>query len=225
MNDSPSTAVRTWLKGFRPLTLNARPRDCLRAGLGACIGALAAVFACQALFGSELALRLAAPLGASAVLLFALASSPLAQPWSMLGGNLVAALAGGLSAYWFGHDLAPALVGMALGMLLMFALRCLHPPSCALALSVALNPSLSELGIDVVWPILLSTLVLIGCALLYNNLMRSPTRAPTSRRGPISMAPATWRRARVRTSPPGTWTRRCRTSANTSTSPATTSSD
>ncbi len=84
----------------------------------------------------------------------------------MLGGNLVAALAGGLSAYWFGHELAPALVGMALGMLLMFALRCLHPPSCALALSVALNPSLSELGIDVVWPILLSTLVLIGCALL-----------------------------------------------------------
>ncbi|VFT07706.1 CBS-domain-containing membrane protein [Pseudomonas aeruginosa] len=178
MNDSPSTAVRTWLKGFRPLTLNARPRDCLRAGLGACIGALAAVFACQALFGSELALRLAAPLGASAVLLFALASSPLAQPWSMLGGNLVAALAGGLSAYWFGHDLAPALVGMALGMLLMFALRCLHPPSCALALSVALNPSLSELGIDVVWPILLSTLVLIGCALLYNNLMRSPYPRP-----------------------------------------------
>ncbi|MGV8442246.1 HPP family protein, partial [Pseudomonas aeruginosa] len=59
----------------------------------------------------------------------ALDSSPLAQPWSMLGGNLVAALAGGLSAYWFGHDLAPALVGMALGMLLMFALRCLHPPS------------------------------------------------------------------------------------------------
>ncbi|MBG6569960.1 HPP family protein [Pseudomonas aeruginosa] len=178
MNDSPSTAVRTWLKGFRPLTLNARPRDCLRAGLGACIGALAAVFACQALFGSELALRLAAPLGASAVLLFALASSPLAQPWAMLGGNLVAALVGGLSAYWFGHDLAPALVGMALGMLLMFALRCLHPPSCALALSVALNPSLSELGIDVVWPILLSTLVLIGCALLYNNLMRSPYPRP-----------------------------------------------
>ncbi|WP_208530104.1 HPP family protein, partial [Pseudomonas aeruginosa] len=178
MNDSPSTAVRTWLKGFRPLTLNARPRDCLRAGLGTCIGALAAVFACQALFGSELALRLAAPLGASAVLLFALASSPLAQPWSMLGGNLVAALAGGLSAYWFGHELAPALVGMALGMLLMFALRCLHPPSCALALSVALNPSLSEVGIDVVWPILLSTLVLIGCALLYNNLMRSPYPRP-----------------------------------------------
>ncbi|MEM7928040.1 HPP family protein, partial [Morganella morganii] len=59
-----------------------------------------------------------------------------------------------------------------------FALRCLHPPSCALALSVALNPSLSELGIDVVWPILLSTLVLIGCALLYNNLMRSPYPRP-----------------------------------------------
>ncbi|MCR3864639.1 CBS domain-containing protein, partial [Pseudomonas aeruginosa] len=79
----------------------------------------------------------------------------------------------------FGHLLVVGGdTGMALGMLLMFALRCLHPPSCALALSVALNPSLSELGIDVVWPILLSTLVLIGCALLYNNLMRSPYPRP-----------------------------------------------
>ncbi|MEM5617920.1 HPP family protein [Pseudomonas aeruginosa] len=178
MNDSPSTAVRTWLKGFRPLTLNARPRDCLRAGLGACIGALAAVFACQALFGSELALRLAAPLGASAVLLFALASSPWRNPGRCSAATWSPPWPAASAPIGSGHDLAPALVGMALGMLLMFALRCLHPPSCALALSVALNPSLSELGIDVVWPILLSTLVLIGCALLYNNLMRSPYPRP-----------------------------------------------
>ncbi|WP_447531921.1 HPP family protein, partial [Pseudomonas aeruginosa] len=81
------------MKRCRPRPLTARPRDGLRAGLGACSGALAAVFACQALVGSELALRLAAPLGASAVLLFALASSPQAPPRSKLGGRLVAARA------------------------------------------------------------------------------------------------------------------------------------
>ena len=90
---------------------------------------------------------------------------------------------------------------------------------------MALNPSLSELGIDVVWPILLSTLVLIGCALLYNNLMRSPYPRPyqpprANLHGTRDLAPS----ARTDFSA-GTWTRRCKTSANTSTSPATTSSD
>jgi CBS domain-containing membrane protein len=37
---------------------------------------------------------LIAPMGASAVLLFAVPSSPLAQPWSIMGGNLWAAFIG-----------------------------------------------------------------------------------------------------------------------------------
>jgi CBS domain-containing membrane protein len=41
-----------------------------------------------------------APMGASAVLLFAVPASPLAQPWSIIGGNLVAATVGVACARW-----------------------------------------------------------------------------------------------------------------------------
>ena len=39
-----------------------------------------------------------APLGASAVLVFAVPSSPLAQPWSIVGGNVLSALIGASQA-------------------------------------------------------------------------------------------------------------------------------
>ena len=45
-----------------------------------------------------------APMGASAVLLFLLPASPLAQPWAILGGNLVSALIGVSCAKLLGHD-------------------------------------------------------------------------------------------------------------------------
>ncbi|MBU6418539.1 MAG: HPP family protein [Proteobacteria bacterium] len=40
---------------------------------------------------------LAAPIGASTVLLFAVPASPLAPPWSILGGNVTAAILGDAS--------------------------------------------------------------------------------------------------------------------------------
>ncbi len=40
------------------------------------------------------------PLGASAVLVFGLPASPLAQPWSVVGGNTVSAMVGvGITAF------------------------------------------------------------------------------------------------------------------------------
>ena len=43
---------------------------------------------------------LLAPLGASAVILFALPHSPLAQPWSLIGGLLISAIIGALCGAW-----------------------------------------------------------------------------------------------------------------------------
>ncbi|MFW2000661.1 HPP family protein, partial [Acinetobacter ursingii] len=41
-----------------------------------------------------------APMGASSVLLFAVPSSPLAQPWTMLIGNTIAATVGVACSTW-----------------------------------------------------------------------------------------------------------------------------
>lgn len=59
--------------------------------LGACVGLALCCLVTSHLFSLDVTLRLAAPLGASSLLLFAVSSSPLAQPWSVLLGNLVAA--------------------------------------------------------------------------------------------------------------------------------------
>ncbi len=70
-------------------------------------------------------------MGASTVLLFAVPASPLAQPWSILGGNTIAALIGvGVRMLVPDPMLASAMAG-ATAILAMLVLRCLHPPSGA----------------------------------------------------------------------------------------------
>ncbi|GME43552.1 hypothetical protein ACJ2_29740 [Pantoea sp. QMID2] len=63
------------------------------AGLGAGIGLVLTSLLSHWMLG-ELNLWFVAPVGASAVLLFGLPASPLAQPWAIVGGNSLSALAG-----------------------------------------------------------------------------------------------------------------------------------
>jgi CBS domain-containing membrane protein len=82
---------------------------------------------------------LIAPFGATAVLVFAVPNSPLAQPWSVVVGNSVSALValGVMAALPLAHWAAPLAVGLAI--IAMLALRALHPPGGAVALLVALT--------------------------------------------------------------------------------------
>lgn len=84
-------------------------------------------------------LPLMASMGASAFLLFVFPHSPLSQPWPVLGGHVIAALA----AFGFSHLIEqPVFVAAAsigLSVLGMHLLRCLHPPAAATALAIALS--------------------------------------------------------------------------------------
>src|SRR5450830_472175 len=102
---------KLWLRGFipGPVVVNATER--LRACCGALLGILLTGLVSHWALGASAPLPLLiAPMGASAVLLFGVPASPLAQPWSIIGGNLVAAVIGVACARWI-HDpvLAPAL--------------------------------------------------------------------------------------------------------------------
>src|SRR6202012_5559167 len=79
-----------------------------------------------------------APLGASAGLVFCVPASPLAQPWSVVGGNTLSALVGVASMAAFGTTPAGAGVAVGAAIITMFALRCLHPPGGASALLTVL---------------------------------------------------------------------------------------
>lgn len=115
---------------------------------------------------------LIAPMGASAVLLFLLPASPLAQPWAILGGNLVSALIGVSCAQLLGHSVAVAALAGALAAAAMLALRCLHPPGGAVALTAVLgSPSVQLLGYGFAfWPVGINSAFMLLLALLFNNL-------------------------------------------------------
>ena len=119
---------------------------------------------------------LVAPMGASAVLLFAVPSSPLAQPWSLLGGNLVAAIVGVACAKLVADPAVAAALAVSLAIALMFALRCVHPPSGAVALTAVLGgPTIHALGFGFVLdPIAIQSVALLASAMLYHLVTGHP---------------------------------------------------
>ncbi|MEH3108407.1 MAG: HPP family protein [Sphingomonas fennica] len=125
---------------FRPLLAGAEWPARAIGGLGAilCIALTTALCAHLGPGGADLP-AIVAPIGASAVLLFAVPASPLAQPWPVIGGNTIAALVG-VTAWRLIPDAAVA-AGVAVGgaILLMSLCRCLHPPGGAAALTAVIG--------------------------------------------------------------------------------------
>lgn len=118
-----------WLRGFRPQSLTYRPADYLRGGLGSLLGLLAAAWSAHYFnLGPETVPFIVAPMGASAVLLFAAPASPLAQPWSVVGGNIISSLIGVAAARLIPDTAVAAACAVAVAIVVMCALRCLHPP-------------------------------------------------------------------------------------------------
>jgi len=145
----------------------------MRAVAGALVGLLLTAGLSMHLVGTAtLPLALVAPMGASAVLLFCVPASPLAQPWSVIGGNTISALVGIACAKAIGNPLLAGPLAGALAILVMFLLRCLHPPSGAVALTTVLGgPAVHAAGFGFAFvPVGLNSALIVLVALVFNNL-------------------------------------------------------
>lgn len=165
--------MRLLLRRLVPESIPLSRREQARCAAGALIGILATGLLSRAALGSGSALpAMIAPMGASAVLLFAVPTSPLAQPWSILGGNLVAALIGVTAATYVPDAVLAASLAIGCAIALMMGLRCLHPPSGAVALTAVLGgPAIRDLGYGfVLWPVAANSLLMLAIALVFNNL-------------------------------------------------------
>lgn len=146
-------------------------REQLRAGVGALIGIsfCALLVSLGVAFGTS-SLYLVAPLGATAVLVFCVPNSPLAQPWSAIVGNVTAALVA-LFVIWLVPG--PWSIGIAVGAAItaMMFVRALHPPGGAVALLTALEPTRAlEAGpLVALMPVGLTTGTLVVAAIAYNR--------------------------------------------------------
>ena len=184
------TDIPSWLHNLLPAKPTVTLAEQLRASAGA-LAALALAAALSILWLGNAAVWLIAPMGASAVLLFCLPGSPLAQPWAVIGGNVVSALVG-VACYQLcgGHWLAAPLAG-GLAIAAMFALRCLHPPGGAVALTAVLaGPAVHVLGFGfALLPVALNSALMVLAALAVNNL--TGKRYPHSQRSALDNPHAT----------------------------------
>ncbi len=120
--------------------------------------------------------------GASAVLIFGIANSPLAQPRNLIGGHLVSAIIGVTvqkfvpAETWFQAALAVSLsvVGMQIT-------KTLHPPGGATALITNIgSEKIKAMGYSFVWsPVMSGVMILFLIAMICNNI--SPGRSYPSR--------------------------------------------
>ncbi|WP_048441708.1 HPP family protein [Caenimonas sp. SL110] len=163
---------------FRPGRTRVGSRERLRAIVGAGLGIVVTALLARWWASSHGdMLWLAAPLGASAVLVFAVPASPLAQPWPVVGGNVLSALVGSACAMAIADPAWAGACAVALAIAVMFGLRCLHPPGGASALLVALSGAGFSFA---VFPMLVDSILLVMMGVLYNSL--------TGRRYPHSQA-------------------------------------
>lgn len=180
------TTLRDWARAWMPGRTGVNVRERWRALLGAALGIAFTGLLSRLLSpmaGSTV--WLIAPLGASAVLVFALPASPLAQPWSVIGGNTLSMVVGIACARWIPDPvLAAALaVGGAVGV--MFAFRCLHPPGGAAALLAVLTQT--TVFSAALFPTLANCVMLVFAGVLFNTL--TGRRYPHIQSLPRQMAP------------------------------------
>lgn len=175
----------SFLSALLPAPSHTSFRERARACGGAVLALLATGLLSRTLLPDEPShIFLVGPMGASAVLLFCLPASPLAQPWSVIGGNVVSGLVGAACVRWLGDTVPLAALAVALAIGAMFALRCLHPPGGAVALTVVMGgPALHAAGFEFpLVPVLVNSLMMVAVAMVYNNL--------TGRRYPHLQQPA-----------------------------------
>jgi len=146
--------------------------DRLKAASGAIGGIAITGLLCGLMLGNGIAHPLlVAPMGASAVLLYAVPASPLAQPWSVFGGNIVSALIGITIARLVPDPTIAAALAVGCAIAGMSLLRCLHPPGGAVALSAVLGAASAPPSyMFALVPVGVNTALLLTIAILFHRL-------------------------------------------------------
>jgi CBS domain-containing membrane protein len=181
--------LHSFIKSFSPHRSPAPFSERLRSGIAGGLGIFMLAGALHLLPQHEFSLMLLGSMAASAVLLYAVPHSPLAQPWNLIGGHLISALAGWITISFIHDPLIAAGIAVGSAILLMYLLDCLHPPGAATALTLVLGAS-QFLQMGAGW-----TLIIVGTnafislllALTINNVLprRHYPQAPAAPAAPL----------------------------------------
>lgn len=172
---SLSLTGRAWFARFKPLRSPLPLSERFYASMGGLLGLLVTAFVLRATLGSfEQVPLLIAPLGASTVLVFGVPASPLAQPWSVIAGNVTAAMIGVTAARFIEDPYLAGAVSVGATIAVTSVLGCLHPPAGAVALTAVIGgPVVAAAGYRfAIVPVGISSVLLVATGILFNNLAR-----------------------------------------------------
>lgn len=160
-----------FLQSFMPERLLVGRREQLLSCIGVALGLICVSLVNRYILGGS-SPWLIPPLGASAVLLFAAPASPLAQPWAVVGGNTLSGLLGLLMGALIADPALAAGLAVSTAVGVMFMTRSLHPPAGAIALTAAFLGAGKGQGSQefLFASVFVDSLLLLGCALIFNNL-------------------------------------------------------
>ena len=167
--------VAAALRAFTPSMAGTNFRDRAIACIGALVGVgLAGLISGWAAGTTDHLPLLVAPLGASAVLLFAVPASPLAQPWSIIGGNTLSALTGIAIAHLIPDKAIAAGLAVACAIAVMSIMRCLHPPGGAASLLGVLGgPAAASWSFSFAFmPVALNSVLLVVLGYLFHRFSK-----------------------------------------------------
>ena len=170
MNNSISSKLRHWARGLGPAVGSASPTEAMRAGIGAAVGlGVTALFVLLPSVSVQTGLYLIAPFGATSVLIFAVPNSPLAQPWSAIMGNTVAAIVGVAVCMIVSNQAWQIGLAVGLSIVAMMVIRAVHPPAGAVAMTAAMSPdTIEHLGFRfALTPVAAGTALLVILAIIY----------------------------------------------------------
>lgn len=160
-------------RALGPAVGHTPPAEALRNGIGAFAALLiTGIFVLSPLVDLSTGLFLIAPFGATSVLLFAVPNSPLAQPWSAVVGNTLAAIVGVAACLWIGDPALRIAVAVGGAIVVTILARAVHPPAGAVAMVAAMSPETVEaMGFTfALAPVAAGTLALVALAAVYARL-------------------------------------------------------
>jgi CBS domain-containing membrane protein len=110
--------------------------------------------------------------GASAVLIYGVINSPLAQPRNLIGGHLLSAFIGVTVSYIIQETWLAAALAVSLSIVGMQVTKTLHPPGGATALIAIIGSvKVKSLGyLYVLSPIFTGVVILFFVAIIFNNM-------------------------------------------------------
>lgn len=164
---------RKILQAMGPAVPRPSVKDAALGGMGVMFGlGLTGLFMLSPLIDLDSGLFLIAPFAATSALLFVLPNSPLAQPWSAIVGNTLAAVVGIAVCMLVPDPLLRLVLSVGLALSVTMLARAMHPAAAAVAMTTAMNPQIVEaLGFwFAIFPVALGTSALVGLAMVYARL-------------------------------------------------------